>query len=105
MLDPSSSKREDIVSNIQKTDIKPKEENKKPVVDPYLEPYSKIDGKKVCNFCAKKYHFIGPLVKHLKATHGIDEKVTQIVCVKCKKEFDTQEQLSRHKTIKTDCSK
>jgi hypothetical protein len=54
MLDPRSSKREDIVSKIQKTDIKPKEESHKPVVDPYLEPFSEIDGKKVCNFCAKK---------------------------------------------------
>ena len=54
MLDPRSSKREDIVSKIQKTYIKPKEESHKPVVDPYLEPFSEIDGKKVCNFCAKK---------------------------------------------------
>ena len=105
MLDPRSSKRDDIVSKIEKIDIKPMEEIKETVVDPNLEPFSEMDGKKVCNFCAKKYMLIGPLLKHLKTNHGIGDEATKIVCDKCSKEFNTQKQLSRHKNSKTDCSK
>lgn len=105
MLDPRSSKREDIVSKIVKTDIKPAEDVKETVVDPKIEPFSDVNGKKVCNFCAKKYMLIGPLLKHLKSNHGIEDETTKIVCDKCSKEFTTQKQLSRHKNSKTDCSK
>ena len=105
MLDPRSSKRDEIVSKIKKTDIKPSDELKETVVDPNIEPFSELEGKKICNFCAKKYLLIGPLMKHLKTNHGIDNETTKIVCNKCSKEFNTLKQLTIHKNIKTDCSK
>ena len=105
MLDPRSSKRDEIVSKIKKTDIKPSDELKETLVDPNIEPFSELEGKKICNFCAKKYLLIGPLMKHLKTNHGIDNETTKIVCNKCSKEFNTLKQLTRHKNIKTDCSK
>ena len=93
MLDPRSSKRDESVSKIVKTDIKPAEDVKETAVDPQLHPFSDINGKKVCNFCAKKYMLIGPLMKHLKTNHGIEDEATKIVCDKCSKEFNTQKQL------------
>ena len=79
MLDPRSSKRDEIVSKIVKTDIKPAEDVKETAVDPKLYPFGDINGKKVCNICAKKYMLIGTLMKHLKTNHGIEDEATNIV--------------------------
>ena len=69
------------------------------------EPYSKReDGTLLCNVCGKIYKQLGYMKKHLTSNHNIQDLVS-FFCRKCNKVFDTKKKLTRHETMKGDCSK
>ena len=61
------------------------------------------DGSMTCNYCPKVYKQMAYMRKHL-VTHGYEDDI-KIVCSKCKKEFESQKQLSRHEKMKGNCLK
>ena len=55
-----------------------------------------------CVLCHKNYKNFGPLMNHLRKSHG---KTLVLTCEKCNTTFDDGKAFGLHKNLKRDCSK